>query len=376
MAGIVNEEWTWDVIIRKGATAQTGVRVIAWDADTTTPVVNELTSGTGRIATQNIQENVYSVTNTSTVATDEKTPHIVSIVKYGLFPVPVTINFGSARNDTFFVTDNTVTVQSTKTAANAITGIGVNHSTDTITITGSGVDVNDLYDYLQVIAEDEPQKDFPGGIITSVDGVNFTYNYDLEINTGLTLDGDAQNGRASITVNDVTLNGSAAIRDITVAGNVSWGSSTSIESLVIQGGVVDFTTAGTYSVISSTLNEVTNSSGGAVTLQLSSGSPTPTNTGPNITIENNVLVTLTGMKDNTEVRVYSDGTTTELAGIETATAGTTNNRSFSFSIASGTVVDIRIFSIGWEPADILDFSTTTDTTLPIQQKIDRVYSNP
>jgi hypothetical protein len=376
MAGIVNEDWTWDAIIRKGATAQTGVRVIAWDSDSTTPVTNELTDGTGAIATQNIQENVYSVTGTSTVATDEKTPHIISIVKYGLFPVPLTINFVAPRNDTFFVTDNTVTVQTTKTAANSITGIGVNHSTDTLTITGGGVDVNDLYDYLQVIAEDEPQKDFPGGIITSVDGVNFTYNYDLAINTGLTLDGDAQNGRATITVSDVTLSGTAAIQDITIAGNVSWGTGTSITNVIIQGGVVDFTSTGTYSVTSSTLREVTNSSGGNVILQLASGSTTPINTGPNITIENNVLVTLTGMKDSTEVRVYSNGTTTELAGIENATAGSTNNRSFSFSVASGAVVDIRIFAIGWEPADILNFSTTADTSIPIQQRLDRTYSDP
>jgi hypothetical protein len=39
---------------------------------------------------------------------------------------------------------------------------------------------------------------------------------------------------------------------------------------------------------------------------------------------------VTGLKDGTEVRVYSTGTTTELAGIETVTSGTVNNRFFTF----------------------------------------------
>jgi hypothetical protein len=49
------------------------------------------------------------------------------------------------------------------------------------------------------------------------------------------------------------------------------------------------------------------------------------------------MLTVTGLKDGTEVRVYSTGTTTEL-GIETVTS-TVNNRFFTFFI-NWTVVDI------------------------------------
>jgi hypothetical protein len=42
----------------------------------------------------------------------------------------------------------------------------------------------------------------------------------------------------------------------------------------------------------------------------------------------------------TEVRVYSTGTTTELAGIETVTSGTVNNR-FYISLTAGLVLTLR-----------------------------------
>jgi len=91
---------------------------------------------------------------------------------------------------------------------------------------------------------------------------------------------------------------------------------------------------------------------------------------------NVVQLTLDTMKDNTEVRVYAQGTTTpELAGIENATAGTTDDRNFAFSLASGLAVDIRIFAIAYEPADILNIKMA-ESTIPIQQRFDRTYTNP
>ncbi len=98
-------------------------------------------------------------------------------------------------------------------------------------------------------------------------------------------------------------------------------------------------------------------------------------TGGTVVVVNNVQTNLTGMKDNTEVRVYTKGTTTELAGIENATAGTTNNRSYSFSLTASSNIDIRIFNIAYEPADILDYTVgTLEATLPIQQVYDPNYS--
>ena len=150
--------------------------------------------------------------------------------------------------------------------------------------------------------------------------------------------------------------------------------------------------AGTFSLIGhiftgyaasngSTGNEAiyVNIASGTVTLNVSSGGSTPTirTAGATVVVNNNINVTLTGLKDNTEVRVYTNDTTTELAGTEDATSGTTNNRSFSFSLTAGTVVDIRIYAVGYVPADLLNYTIpNADTSVPIQQVADRWYTNP
>jgi hypothetical protein len=120
--------------------------------------------------------------------------------------------------------------------------------------------------------------------------------------------------------------------------------------------------------------------GGSITLNVTSGGSTPTvrnATGSWVFVNNNINVTLTKLKDNTEVRVYAAGTTTELAGIENATDGTTDNRSFGFALTAGVSVDIRIYAVGYYPADLLAYTVPSlDTSLPIQQITDRWYTNP
>lgn len=123
-----------------------------------------------------------------------------------------------------------------------------------------------------------------------------------------------------------------------------------------------------------------NNTNGAVTINVTTAGDTPTyrnGTGASTTVNNNINVTLTGLKDNTEVRVYANDTTTELAGTENATDGTAGNRSFSFALTAGTVVDIRIFAIGYVPADLLNYTVpNADASVPIQQVADRWYVNP
>lgn len=102
-----------------------------------------------------------------------------------------------------------------------------------------------------------------------------------------------------------------------------------------------------------------------------------------VTINNNIQVTLTGMKDFTEVRVL-DVTTdpanpTILVGIENVVSASVgaNDNDFAFSLAAGTTVDIAIHSIQYEYVRISNFTVpTSDTEVPIQQRFDRNYSNP
>jgi len=135
-----------------------------------------------------------------------------------------------------------------------------------------------------------------------------------------------------------------------------------------------------YGATASTDAVIHNNSGGAVIINVSGGGDSPTYRnigGSTTTVNASVTVTLTGLKDDTEVRVFTTATQTELAGIENATTGTTDNRSFSFSLGAGTGVDIRIINVAYEYVKLTNYIIpTTDTSVPVQQRVDRSYVNP
>lgn len=91
--------------------------------------------------------------------------------------------------------------------------------------------------------------------------------------------------------------------------------------------------------------------------------------GGNITIVNPATLSLTGIQDGTEIRVYEAGTATEIAGEETVTGGL-----FSASIETPSV-DIVVHALGYLSQRLLSVDTSTDITLPIQQRLDRQYQN-
>ena len=101
-----------------------------------------------------------------------------------------------------------------------------------------------------------------------------------------------------------------------------------------------------------------------------------------VTINNNIQVTLTGMKDFTEVRVLDVTTPSnpiELAGIENVVSASVgaNDNDFAFSLAAGTNIDIVVHALSYDYVRIPNFTVpTADTEIPIQQQFDRNYSNP
>jgi hypothetical protein len=90
--------------------------------------------------------------------------------------------------------------------------------------------------------------------------------------------------------------------------------------------------------------------------------------GGKVNILNNFNVTFTGAENNTEIRVFAAGTTTELAGIENTSGD------FVASIPNGTV-DVRIVSITFKIREIFNLSVTQDFTFQVDQFTDRVYEN-
>jgi hypothetical protein len=84
-------------------------------------------------------------------------------------------------------------------------------------------------------------------------------------------------------------------------------------------------------------------------------------------------LTLTGLKNPTEVRVFDAGTTVEIGGSENITSG-----SVTIPIDAGTypTVDISVLALGYQNFRLTDIDMTTgDLSIPIQQIIDRQYLN-
>lgn len=107
-----------------------------------------------------------------------------------------------------------------------------------------------------------------------------------------------------------------------------------------------------------------------------SGGDTPTykkaRAGDTVNIVSSVTVTLTGLVDGTEVRVYKTSDDSVVDGIESTSGG-----SWAFSAAASLGVYIRIFHVQYLPADIVGYTIpTTNASVPVQQVFDRNYSNP
>ncbi|RME26938.1 MAG: hypothetical protein D6798_05660, partial [Deltaproteobacteria bacterium] len=91
--------------------------------------------------------------------------------------------------------------------------------------------------------------------------------------------------------------------------------------------------------------------------------------GGTVIVNDEVPLTLTGLKNPTEVRVFAAGTTTEVAGQEAVTTGT-----FTTTIDTGTAaqVDIAVLSTGYQNLRLTGVDLTSGAvTIPIQQQVDR-----
>lgn len=141
--------------------------------------------------------------------------------------------------------------------------------------------------------------------------------------------------------------------------------------------------SGYTNTINSTDAAILNSAAGDLTINSSGGSNLQTNSyrntgGGTVDIQNNISVTFTGLKDDTEVAVYNDATGALIAEAEPATGGSPGDRSFTFSAAAATVVFITVNNLGWTlpPRNRIDNFTvpSNDTSIPLTQVVDRTYS--
>ncbi len=154
------------------------------------------------------------------------------------------------------------------------------------------------------------------------------------------------------------------------------------------GHAIEITTPGTYTFSGNVFSgygaagsnsaAIYNNSGGLVTINVTSGGSgsaqmtVRNGAGASTTVNANVQITLTDLKNPSEVRVFLAGTTTEVSGTgnENITSG-----SHVFSVSSGTAIDITILALGYQNTRIKNFSTTSDTSVPVSQVLDRQYQN-
>lgn len=129
-----------------------------------------------------------------------------------------------------------------------------------------------------------------------------------------------------------------------------------------------------YGADETTNAAIYNNSGGAVTVTVTGGGTVPTvrnAPGSTTTIVSGALVTLTGLKADSEVRAYlgtNPATATELAGTESS--GTTFQ--FAHNVA-GQDGFITIFHLNYQAIYLTLTYAGVDSSYPIQQIIDRQY---
>lgn len=290
MAGIVNKRYDWDVTVVKGTAAVDSANFFVWDADSTGTLIDLTTDASGKIPLQQIDRSVTTVTLADTTSVDFKTPHIVSVAKYGNKPLGTSVTFDAKRTDTFFTETDPFLTDGTRTLALGQSGIVVAHDSDSIALTTTLV-TSDVYDYTQGIAETEPQKDFPSSIMRTADGNNYQVDYSMILRPS----GDFNGNNASFAMTSPakwSLEGGDII-NTTVTGNADLTVPDTYDTLSITGDVT-FTDSGTWNFSNGALGTLVNTSGGDVVVNLVN-TTFDSNAGPNITVNNNVGVSITAL---------------------------------------------------------------------------------
>lgn len=224
--------------------------------------------------------------------------------------------------------------------------------------------------------------DFSG---TSVVGANVTLRavFVFNLMSFINCSAFAQNSAVITNCNfNNTKVSSATLDDMALISDCTFTSSGTGHAIEVGGSADTISLSGNtftgYSGTGTNAAIYVNIVSGTVTINVTGGNtPSIRTAGATVIVNNNVEVTFTGMKDNSEVRVYDSGTGEQIAGIEDATDGTPNNRSFTWSDAVSNVVDYVIHSVSYETIRVNGSTVPgSATSIPIQQRLDRNYENP
>jgi len=152
-----------------------------WDKDDSI-VTNATTNASGVLATQTLNYGYYH--QTGGIMPVMKTPHEMRIYKYGKKMLSSKSSIEAKTNWALTMYADDHITQTAETTVAAYTGITINHTTETITISEDHT-LDEIYDYCQydMIAATKQIDQ----TMHTADGVNFVSEYSFVVNTGITV---------------------------------------------------------------------------------------------------------------------------------------------------------------------------------------------
>lgn len=143
---------------------------------------------------------------------------------------------------------------------------------------------------------------------------------------------------------------------------------------------MDFTTAGTYFLVGTSIGTVTNSSGGAVTLNVDAQSSVTTNTGPNITLQlPQATISVSNIETGSRIRIYNDTTSTEIYNAVVNSSSYTASYANGTTISTGDVIKVRLaYQSGTSaklPFETSAVATANGFSVLADQQDDTIYNS-
>jgi len=178
----VYRQYEFDLkVVDSAGTGIDTAKVKAWDAGNAL-VTNATTNASGVLATQTLNYGYYNQAGGQTPVM--QTPHEMRIYEYGKSMLSSKSSIEAKTDWALTMLTDPYITQTTEATVAAYTGITINHTTETITISSNHT-LDEIYDYCQydMIASTKQLDQ----TTRTTDGVNFVSEYSFIVNTGITV---------------------------------------------------------------------------------------------------------------------------------------------------------------------------------------------
>jgi hypothetical protein len=350
-----------------------GCRIAIYDVDET-EVENDTTQADGQLTDEEILLNAGTYTQSGGDTRDDETPHTVKIRAYGYQFQEFSLSALSRTVSTLLLTDNNVTVAN-ETTASAYTGITVNGSTETITISSDHT-LQEIYDYVQWWSTQSANIQYVVPM-NSADGNTFILADDWDL---ICDGGDIASGTGKTLAFGGTgilqLDGQTADNITVSAGDVHLESATNLSGMNISDDLrID---TGANSTLSFTNMDVggnvwNDSASNTLTINASSSSLTAGDPGTGngqTNIVTSVTITIDGLITGSRVRVerQSDG------GL--ITQGVESSGSYTDTYGGSTPISVyvKVRLAGYLPIKAPATITSAGLSFTASQVADTIYT--